>query len=106
MEINQRMFKLFEITGKKEADLARTLEIGTGQISTWKTRNTDPPAKYLTRICEFFNVEPEFLLTGQEPLPKELTSEQQELLSLWDKLDPLSQAEIKGYIKGKTKTDI
>jgi len=40
------------------------------------------------------------LLFGKEPPITELTSDQQEILSLWNKLDPIKQAEFKGGVKG------
>ncbi len=51
MEINQRLFETLKLNDLKEADLAKVLNVGTGQISTWKSRKSDPPAKYITKIC-------------------------------------------------------
>lgn len=41
------------------------LHIGTSTVSNWKNRGTDPPAKYIIPICDFLNVSPEYLLTGE-----------------------------------------
>ncbi len=65
MTICERMFEILEnSSGKTAAGLCRELGIGTSVTTGWKQRNTDPPAKYLTRICEYLDVSIEYLLTG------------------------------------------
>lgn len=106
MSIIERMFETLNQKGLKSVDLADVLGVGTGQISTWKKRNTDPPAKYITLICEFLNVTPEYLLTGEEKSNDKsnyLSSEDRELLKMIHELPADVRAEIKGEIKGYLK---
>lgn len=56
MTINERMFKIIKEKAYKKADLARLLNINTSVIATWEKRGTNPPAEYLTRICDFLNI--------------------------------------------------
>ena len=46
MEIIERITETLEKTDKKATDLCDRLGIRTSTMSTWKTRNSDPPAKY------------------------------------------------------------
>lgn len=66
MTVSERMFYILDKKQLKSVDLSKVLGVGTGQISTWKKRNTDPPAKYISQICEFLGVSFEYLLTGKE----------------------------------------
>lgn len=66
MTICERMFCIMQEKNKKAADLCRRLNISTAQTTSWKKRNTDPPAKYLIEICNFLEVSI-FELLGQEP---------------------------------------
>lgn len=66
MTISERLFAIMEEKGKKAADLCRLLDIKTSVTSSWKQRNSDPPAKYITQICKFLDVTPQYLLTGEE----------------------------------------
>ena len=69
MSIIQRIFDELANQRKKPADLARFLGVSTGQMSTWKKRETDPPAKLIPQICVFLGRTPEFILTGKEKEP-------------------------------------
>lgn len=66
MSIIERIYYLLGKTGKKNAHLAEYLDVSSGQISTWKRRGSDIPAKYVLPIAEFFGVSVMYLLTGEE----------------------------------------
>lgn len=106
MEINERLFALIKSEHLKKSELAEFLQVGTGQITTWEKRKTDPPAKHIVRICEFLNVSVEYLLTGNESIKNEkkaldLTKNEMRLLQSFNRLEKESeQIELIGYING------
>ncbi len=100
MDISERMFKLLEEKNKKSIDLADILNVGTGQISTWKKRNTDPPSKYIPKICEFLGVSYEYLLTGKESRLAPTSTEDVDWLSLIHRLPEHKRNEFKSRIEG------
>ncbi len=73
MSIINNILKLLEEKGRNQKDLCAYLGIGTSTMSTWKKRNSDPPAKYIILICEFLEVSPEYLLTGKERTTSNIT---------------------------------
>ena len=66
MSIIDRISELAEQKGIKQNDICAVLDITSGTYSTWKKRKTDPPAKYIPRICELLGVSESFILTGKE----------------------------------------
>ena len=107
MQINQRMFNSLTEQGKKAADLARHLNVGTNQTSAWKAQKSDPPSKYITQIAEFLGVSTHWLLTGEEncsyvPLPEE-----EKLLVFFRQLDDtyksIATGQVAGYVKEMQK---
>ena len=98
----QRILSLLDEKGFKMADLCRFIDINTSTMANWKTRNTDPPTKYLVPICEFLGVTPEFLLTGKETALK-ISKEDEEWLKLIHSLPVDVRMEIKGEMKGYLK---
>ncbi|MCM1232050.1 MAG: helix-turn-helix domain-containing protein [Ruminococcus flavefaciens] len=66
MSIIDNVLSILEKNGLTQMDLCRAIGVKSSTVTNWKTRNTDPPAKYIIPICEFLNVTPEYLLTGKE----------------------------------------
>lgn len=77
MTICERMFQELERKNLTAYGLCQAIGVGTSTTTTWKTRNTDPPAKHICSICEYLGCSIEYLLTGQEPqgIKKEPTQE-------------------------------
>ena len=74
------------------------LGINTSTMTNWKNRNTDPPSKYIIPICEFLDVTPYYLLTGQRKGTCDNVPEQ-ELIESYRKLSEFEKGEVLGDIK-------
>ena len=94
MSICERIFQLMWAENSKQTALAKTLNVSASTLNSWKTRKTDPPAKYIYAIADFLGVSPEYLLTGTE---KEINIQnfdetESELLSIYRSLKPDGKA--------------
>ncbi|MDE6520379.1 MAG: helix-turn-helix transcriptional regulator [Ruminococcus sp.] len=66
MSIINKTLELLHEQGKSQADICKYLGIKQNVFTTWKTRGTDPPAKFIVQICEFFDVSLEYLLIDKK----------------------------------------
>lgn len=66
MSVIDKILKLLHEQKKSQADICKHLGIKPNVFTTWKTRGTDPPAKFLVQICEFFDVSLEYLLIDKK----------------------------------------
>ena len=68
MQITQRIFEILlnPINKRSQTEFASHLGISGKTVGAWKTRNSDPPAKYIPAIADFLGVSIEWLLTGDE----------------------------------------
>lgn len=82
MSIINNLLNLLNQSNINQKELCSYLGVGTSTVSNWKTRGSDPPAKYIIPICEFLNVSPEYLLTGEERIVP--TTHEKETLLLTD----------------------
>jgi len=107
MSIIERIYELLKEKHKMASDLCKVLGISTSTMSTWKTRNTDPPASSMKQISTFLGVSLEYLLTGKEaPVRKNTTDEEDEILYYLRQLPDSKRyefiGEIKGYLRATT----
>jgi len=103
MTICERIFAELDKQNKMAADMCRVLGVGTSQTTSWKNRNTDPPAKYMVQIADFLDVSLEYLLTGVDNSSSKLSPLETDLLAMFREL-PVGQkhefvGELKGYLK-------
>ena len=87
MTISQRIFSVIEEKNLKYSDLADILDISKSVISSWKSRNSDPPARYLVQICDFLGISLVYLLTGHQTSTKSLSEDEKKVLSVYSNLD-------------------
>lgn len=97
------MLQILDNKNIKMSELCSYLGINTSTMANWKTRNTDPPAKYIIPICEYLNVSPEYILTGKDlskkttiiDLPStQLTENEMEIIELFKKLTERQQLKL------------
>ena len=77
-----------------QVDLCKYIGVSTSTMTNWKVRKTDPPARYIIPICEYLNVSPELLLTGEENNNYNyvLSSDEASLLAAYNSVGELSQS--------------
>lgn len=89
------------------SELCTYLGINTSTMANWKTRQTDPPAKYIAPICDFLDISTEYLLTGKEknsPTEK-LSADEEELLTYYKKLSDKEQGKLLGRAEALVELD-
>ena len=101
MSVINRIIVLLNEKGLKQTDLCSFLEINTSTFTTWKNRDTDPPAKYILRICEFMGVTPYQLLSDElnEMGSISLDDDEKLLLSYYKDLSEKDKGIIIGEVK-------
>ena len=101
MEIYERIFEIQKSVGKTQKDLASYVGVSLKTVENWRTRGSDPSAKYLPSIADFLEVSLDMLLTGKEKSPS-LAEDEQEVIELWREL----QQEGRDIIKGELRKEI
>lgn len=103
--IIRRILSILDEKSIKMSDLCRYLGINTSTMTNWKNRDTDPPAKYIIPICEFLDVDCEFLLSGHSHTKSSSTISRDDAgwLELIHQLPVEAQYEFRGELKGYLK---
>lgn len=66
MTINERVFQLLDESRRTQKEFSAFIGAGERGVGNWRTRGSDPPARLIPKIAEFFHVSMEWLLTGEE----------------------------------------
>lgn len=66
LTINERMLRLLADQNRTQKALAEYIGVNERNVGLWKARGTDPPAKFVYKIAEFFGVSLKWLLTGDD----------------------------------------
>lgn len=100
MEIIERITQTLKEKNKLAIDLCHVLDIQTSTMSTWKTKNRNPPAEYMPTIANFLGVSLDYLLTGKEAPPRKTTTDDEDyFLNLYRDLPEREQWRILGIIE-------
>lgn len=111
MNINAKLLDsiLEEIKTKHltEKDCLKSCDINTSFLSDWKSGKIKSPAfDKIYRISMYLGLSLDKLMITEQNLDSKqnnLSPDQQELLDLYNQLDPIKQAEFKGELKGYLK---
>ncbi len=93
MDILNRVLTLIEQKQMQDKDLYSNLNISASTFSSWKSRKTDPPAKYIVPMAKILGVPTHYLLTGEDEKDIEvtpwisLTNEETHLLQAFNTLN-------------------
>ena len=105
--IQTRLFNIMQDKKISQTDIAEVLKINKSVVSNWKRRDCDPPAESITKICEYYNIDINYIMTGLSNT--ELQQDEQELLDLYRAADQDGKntiykvAEALGAGKGKDR---
>ena len=99
-ELGRRLWELRKKSGLTQDELGTKIQIDGRQISRYETGKVKPSKKVLARICEFFGVVPEELLTAVEEERQEIRDPElyQQFLAL-DRMDTEEKKALKIIIK-------
>ena len=108
MEAIDRIETVLEQREQTPYALCKFLGINQSSYSTWKARNTLPPAKYIADIARFLHVSTDYILTGKESAYTDVqaetyTDDEKELLSIYKALPTEKRYEFKREMKGYLK---
>ncbi len=104
MNFGQRLQDLLHEKHLKAAKLAAHLGTNQTTVSGWLHGGRSPSFEYIIPICEFLEVDPYFLLTGQPlPAPADALSEDRRLLlEYYDLLSDFERGALIAELRIKT----
>ena len=98
MQIANRIRELCEKNNITGVELGRLLNLRKSPLTDWKNGKANPTLEHVLIICENFAVSPNYLLTGQEPLPPDVTAGEMELLKKLRTLPPEKRKAIEALL--------
>ena len=87
------MYEIFELLCAKRGitpyKFCKDTGVSTSTISTWKTKNSQCRPELAEKVCEYFGISHDYLMTGEEKEKPEIPSfepEHLELIELYSRL--------------------
>lgn len=100
MIFGERLEYLRNEKGLTQKELAKNLEMSSGMISSYERGISLPDVEQLKRMCDFFNVSPEyFLCYTNSPLPLNQKDKIKYRLIYEDELTPEMKEDVNVYIE-------
>lgn len=97
--IIERIERLCEIKHISRYRLAQRSGIAQSSLSTLLNRKSVPTFQTLERICEGFDISMAQFFAAEDEFP-DLTEEQKDLLTAWNKMDRHQKDLVNAYIQG------
>ena len=96
MNISQNLSHIIKEKKITQKALSKQLGVPTSTINNWIKLNRSIPSEFIIPICEFLDITPYLLLTGENVSSKSvLGPDEQELLDVYNSLSPKSQGQVK-----------
>lgn len=96
MNISQNLSHIIKEKKITQKALSKQLGVPTSTINNWIKLNRSIPSEFIIPICEFLDITPYLLLTGENVSSKSvLGPDEQELLDIYSSLSPKSQGQVK-----------
>lgn len=92
--IIDRILQKAEEKNISQADIAKHINKGTAQVTSWKKRNCNPPAELIEPIAELLGVTVQWLMTGRE---NDISEEEQKILQIYKNLNSDGKERIEEY---------
>ncbi len=116
MTISQRIFNILKEKNLSQKDLSEHTGISPAAISSWKSRKTNPSSDKIMKICEFLEVSPFYLLTGEsesnarnllltdsaDSYHTTVSKEELDLLRMFHQISDLEKGRILGILEAMT----
>lgn len=114
MKIIERIFLILQEKNLKQTDLASAAGVSKSVVTSWKKRETDPPAAAIVKISELLGVSVRYLLTGIDDegdykscdFVPSYNREETEILEVWRKLSYENKVIAKGELFRLAKSQV
>lgn len=80
MKIIERMYQIMKEKGIRANEVAQAIGVWPQNMTTWKTRNTNPPAEHLPKIAEVLDVPLDYLITGEHTIDYIIENDDEQIL--------------------------
>lgn len=102
MDIGSRIKELRKKQGLNQSELGKVLDLTPSAMSLIEAGKNNPTPEAIVKLCDFFGISTDYLLTGKEGTT-EISAEEQELINLYRE-DGQVREVLKNTLELKKKT--